>query len=483
MIPEGHWSQRDWGLRIMLNETHTCQLRVSDDRRFLVRADGSPFSWFADTAWELFHRLTREDATYYLEKRVEQGFTLIQAVVLAEFEGIRQPNAYGNYALVEQDVTRPTEAYFRHVDWIVQKANHLGLVVGMLPTWGDKVGKTHGDGPTIFSEKSARTYGEILGRRYREADLVWILGGDRFVDDDEKRQIWRSLAEGLQTGDGGAHLMTFHPRGGDDAVSTSADVFPNTDPLLDFNMRQNGHSDRTKTWQRIADDYARKPAKPVLDGEPLYEDHPIGFDAANQGYSNAHDVRRFLYLDLFAGAFGHTYGHHTVWQFHARERGDGVNQPLGYWREALDSPGAGQVRHARALLESRPFLNRIPDQSLVVPSTVPNAVPGTGTKRIGATRDADGRYGLVYSANSRKYAVGTDAITGDRIHCWWFNPRNGTHFDIGVFEKRSRVEVSPPCLGEDLDFVFVIDDAGQGFPAPGSGRSGPWENEGKIRLL
>jgi hypothetical protein len=54
----------------------------------LVRPDGSPFSWFSDTAWELFHRLTREEAAYYLEKRTEQSFTLIQALILAEFEGV-----------------------------------------------------------------------------------------------------------------------------------------------------------------------------------------------------------------------------------------------------------------------------------------------------------------------------------------------------------------------------------------------------------
>jgi len=210
------------------------------------------------------------------------------------------------------------------------------------------------------------------------------------VDDGEERQIWRSLAEGLRMGDAGTHLLTFHPGGGDDVLSTSAHAFPNSDQLLDFNMRQNGHGDRTKTWQRIAEDYAREPVKPVLDGEPLYEDHPIGFDAGNQGYSNAHNVRRFLYLDLFAGAFGHTYGHHTVWQFHVPERGEGVNRPLGYWREALESPGAWQVQHARALLESRPFLSRIPDQGLVVPSAVPEAVPGTGSRRKGVLETQTG---------------------------------------------------------------------------------------------
>ena len=90
-------------------------------------------------------------------------------------------------------------------------------------------------------------------RKKKSPDLVWILGGDRLVDSEEKREIWRSLGEGLRTGDSGTHLVTFHPQGGDDAVSTSAHAFPNSDGFLDFNMRQNGHGNSTKTWQRIAD--------------------------------------------------------------------------------------------------------------------------------------------------------------------------------------------------------------------------------------
>jgi uncharacterized protein DUF4038/collagenase-like protein with putative collagen-binding domain len=258
-------------------------------------------------------------------------------------------------------------------------------------------------------------------------------------------------------------------------------LIPN--PMLDFNMRQNGHGDRTKVWQRIADDYAREPVKPVLDGEPLYEDHPIGFDSVNQGYSNAHDIRRFLYLELFAGAFGHTYGHHTVWQFHAPKRGEGINRPLENWQEALESPGAWQVRHARALLESRPFLDRIPDQGLVVPSSVPDAVPGTGARRIQGTRAADGRYGMVYSASSRSYVLCTDFLSGDVLRFWSFNPRDGTHVDLGLFDKRLRVQVSPPFLGENADFVLVVDDARQSFPPPGSGYASRPESGGKIRLL
>src|SRR5436190_18731932 len=110
-------------------------LKVSENRRFLVHADGTPFFWLGDTAWELFHRLNREDAERYLENRAALRFTLVQAVALAEFDGLGAANAYGALPLTGNDPTRPNEAYFAHVDWIVARANALGLSVGLLPPW------------------------------------------------------------------------------------------------------------------------------------------------------------------------------------------------------------------------------------------------------------------------------------------------------------------------------------------------------------
>ena len=98
------------------------RLRVSTNGRFLQYDDGKPFFYLADTAWELFHRLNREEATRYLEDRARKGFTAIQAVALAELDGLTTPNAYGALPLVDKNPTRPNDAYFTHVDFIVDKA-------------------------------------------------------------------------------------------------------------------------------------------------------------------------------------------------------------------------------------------------------------------------------------------------------------------------------------------------------------------------
>jgi Protein of unknown function (DUF4038)/Putative collagen-binding domain of a collagenase len=439
------------------------RLRVSDNRRFIVTADGRPFFWLGDTAWELFHRLTREEAELYLRNRAERRFTVVQAVALAEIDGLHTPNAYGERPLRNDDPTQPNEAYFAHVDWIVSKANELGLYVGLLPTWGDKWNKKWGVGPEIFSPANAAAYGEWLGRRYANAGIIWILGGDRPIETESQRAVTEAMARGLRKGDRGTHLITFHPTGG----SGSAQYFHEA-AWLDLNMRQNGHvTEFTGRYDQTRADYNRVPPKPVIDGEPIYEDHPVSFEAKTYGHSLAADVRRPLYWDLFGGAFGHTYGHHSVWQMWAPGR-EPVNTPLMPWTEAILQPGAAQMQHARALLESRPFLTRVPDDTLVVTGAVPTSVPGAGRYRFSATRDEEGTYAMVYAPVGRPFTVRMDAIAGPMVTAWWFNPRDGRTTRIGSFESSGARAFTPPDPGESADWVLVLDDARMNFPPPGS---------------
>ena len=438
------------------------RLKVSENRRFLVKEDGSPFFYLGDTAWELFHRLNREEAERYLRNRAQKGFMVIQAVALAELNGLHDPNPYGHTPFRNDDPAQPNEEYWRHVDWITDKANSLGLYIGMLPTWGDKWNRTRGAGPEIFTPENAGPYGEWLARRYREKAIIWIVGGDRRIENDRHRAIIEAMARGLRRGDGGVHLITFHPPGG----AGSAQWFHDAD-WLDFNMRQNGHvTEFTGRYDQTRVDYDRNPVKPVLDGEPIYEDHPVSFNANNLGHSIAVDVRRPLYWDLFTGACGHTYGHHSVWQMWQPGRNP-VNNPLMPWHEAIDQPGAGQMQHGRRLIESRPFLTRVPDDSVIVTDRVPTSVPGAGRYRYVATRDQAGTYAMVYAPAGRPFSVRMDKIAGRTVKPWWYNPRTGRATAAGEFPNTGERRFSPPDAGEHLDWVLVLDDASKGYSPPG----------------
>jgi hypothetical protein len=95
-----------------------------------------------------------------------------------------------------------------------------------------------------------------------------------------------------------------------------------------------------------------------------------------------------------------------------------INGPLLPWYEAIDQPGAGQMQFARRLLESRPFLTRIPDDSVIVEAEVKTSVPGAGTRRFVATRDVAGSYAMVYAPVGRTFKVNMNKINAGRVKAW-----------------------------------------------------------------
>lgn len=426
-------------------------LRISDDRRRLVRADGEPFFYLGDTAWELFHRATRDDADHYLQHRAALGFTVIQAVTLAERDGLRTPNAYGEVPLRDMNPARPNEAYFTHVDYIVERAASLGLFVGMLPTWGDKVGpKYWGVGPRIFNTTNVRRYGRFLGRRYRDYPIIWILGGDRPAKTEPLRDIWRAMAEGLNQGDGGRHLMTYHPMGG---VSCSSYWRPDEE-WLDFHMIQSGHRERNIANDGLVEaDYDLEPTKPTFDGEPRYENHPIGFKRDAPLFDD-YDVRQAAYWGLLAGGCGHTYGCHEVWQLWQEGR-----KPVTFartpWRQALDLPGARQMAHVRKLFDSRPFAALVPDQSLIL------AGQGAGMHHVRAARAADGAFAFVYLPTGRPVTLDLSVFSGRRVIARWYDPRDGKWWRTGEYRAAGRRQFTPLSSGRGSDWVLVLDAAGR----------------------
>ncbi len=430
------------------------KLKVSENNRFLVFEDGSPFFWLGDTAWELFHRLSKEDAVKYLENRREKGFTVIQAVILAELDGLNVPNMEGNKPLIDNDPAKINEAYFGHVDWVIKEAEKRGMFIGLLPTWGDKVDKQWGVGPVIFTAENARIYGEIVGKRYRDfKNIIWINGGDR-NGGGNNFAIWKALAEGIKSVDKN-HLMTYHPIG----YNSSSKWFHNED-WLDFNMIQTGHSERSyDVYSKLmVSDYNLKPIKPTFDGEPRYEDHPHNWKPEELGYFDDADVRQACYWNLFTGGFGHTYGCHAIWQMLTPER-----QPVGFarntWYDGLDLPGAWDMIHARKLMKSRPFTERIPFQEIVLNKNQ------TETGFIAATRGKS--YVMVYIPTGIAAELDLKKCGWPKAKAWWYNCRTGEVLSAGKIETNQKKTFSPLTTGRGNDWVLVLDNAGEKFKKPG----------------
>lgn len=438
-------------------QTKQLPLKVSDNQRFLVHSDGTPFFYLGDTAWELFHRLNQADTEHYLKNRAEKGFTVVQAVALAELDGLNTPNAQGNKPLIDNNPAKPNEAYFKDVDWTINKAAELGLFIGLLPTWGDKVFTDRwGKGPEIFSEKTARAFGEFIGNRYKDQwNIIWIVGGDRNPRNESDVAVWNAMAEGIVQGAGGYDktLITFHPQPRENGGSST---WFHQQQWLDFNMHQTGHCYGNDRYEHITWDYNLTPTKPTMDGEPMYEEHPLCFNINEHGSSNADNVRKLAYWQVFAGAFGHTYGCHAVWQMYSEDK-EPVNSPQHTWKESLDLPGARQMGYVRKLISSRPMLERIPDQSMLIGEEEPGEGEPRDGYHVSATRSANGTFAFIYTPFGKNIRINPASLKGNTLNVSWFNPRTGEMTEAVSFQKQPEMNFRTPSLGEGQDWVLVLD--------------------------
>lgn len=415
---------------------HRGRLVVHSSKRRFVLEDGTPFFYLADTAWELFHRLTLEEVSTYLEARRTQGFNVIQCVLLAELDGIRTPNRYGETPFIGEDPDRFNPAYWAHVDRVLDLIAESGLYAAILPTWGDKIMKgTWGDGPVIFNPEKMRRFAFAVSRRFAQRpNIIWVVGGDRNPTGYE--DIFRAEANGLREGDPFHRLMTMHPQG----EMSSSQHFHQED-WLDFNMMQTGHGKRDlKVHDRLWADYALNPTKPVLDGEPRYEGHAPFLDL--QGiHMDDSDCRRAAYATVFSGAAGVTYGCHAVWQM-ASDKYLGINQPLGSWSESLNLPGAGQYGRLKSLMLSLPFLTLEPFDEVSGGTSEDWAPPL-------ALSTPDRSTIAIYSPHGKAVQVTGTSANSYRL----FNPRNGSYSDSRAFE-----ETVPGQVGSSQgnDFVAIL---------------------------
>ncbi|MBY0506146.1 MAG: glycoside hydrolase family 140 protein [Bryobacteraceae bacterium] len=393
---------------------------VAPDGRHLLR-NGKATFWLADTGWELFRRLDRAQTEKYFRARAAQGFNVILASAFSEFSGRNEPNAFGQRPFrVEGDPLTYNEAYAAHVDWVIGKANEFGLTVALLPAWGDKVFERPGNPNSILNATNARAYGLQIGKSFgRHRNLVWVMGGDRNASGYET--VWRELAAGIKAGESTRHLMTFHPNG-----RHSSSIWFQEDPWLDFNMLQSGHNLRDNpVHEMIRGDYTRKPVKPVLDGEPAYETHPVDWKAELKGTFTALDVRKHAYWATFAGAAGHTYGAQGVWGF------DG-------WEAKLELPGATQLGYLRRLLEGRALA---PAQGLLASGQ------GFGGEYVAIAAGPGGA--LVYTAGAPAYTLRVGRMPFRAKQAAWWNPRTGARDTTPVTLSTAPMQEFRPPSNED----------------------------------
>jgi hypothetical protein len=227
---------------------------ISQNGRYFVDARGEPFHFLADTQWELFRRYSLSDARVILENRKAKGFTLVMVMLTGVGDGTG-PNLAGHRPWLNDNPATPNPDYFNHVDAVVKLAqtNDLHLLIGIYH-------QTYGSRMTVDNAKSWAAW---VTRRYRDyPNILWTLSPKA---SESYRPIITKLAEGIQEGDGGKHLVSMHPD-----PSPASSSFMHAESWLGFNSIQVWNLIQSVYPMTLAD-YNRTPTKPVTMLEGVYE--------------------------------------------------------------------------------------------------------------------------------------------------------------------------------------------------------------------
>lgn len=381
-------------------------LRTEPGKRYLVDSAGAPFFIHGDASWSLMVQLTREQVDQYLDDRAARGFnTLLVNLIEHEFADNPPKNVYGQGPfLTPGDFGTPNEAYFAHVDWVMERTAAKGFLVLLVPAYLGYNGEGQGWYREMSSNGTAkmRSYGRYVGQRYaRFSNIMWTQGGDY---NPPNKALTNEVAAGIREYDTRS-LYTAHC-----APETAAATYWSGDGWLQVN---NVYTYNTVYTASLAQ-YARPGQMPFFYMEGRYEGD------TNDG--NERRVRIQAYQALLSGAMGHIFGNTPVWNFNGRP----LYPTSLTWQQALGSRGAQSMTHLHSLFTPRSWWDLVPDAG----NTFLTNGLSSELDRAVAAKAANGSYALAYLPSVRTVTANLGQLAGPKVNARWFDPASGAYSAI-----------------------------------------------------
>lgn len=376
-------------------------LKVGPDKHHLVDEAGTPFQLRGEAAWCLPVQLTREQAVTYLDDRMAKGFNALMVELINAKDGYAAnapKNAYGELPFIGDDFRKRNEAYWTHIDYLVDEAGKRGMAVLAVPLYLGYGGGSEGwyNAAVSAGAEAIKDYGAFLGARYAgKKNILWVNGGDFRPP---TLAIPDALASGILSMDK-THLFTTHWA----RNSAGTDGNPS---WLTLNSTYAGVDN---IIARTLADYARSPALPSF----LIEGHYEG-PLSGQPSLTTREVRSQAWQAYLSGACGNFYAHHAVWLFG------------GGWNAALNSPGAQSLARQNAFFAKREWWKLVPDTAMVTSGQ------RTGKHRISAARAEDGSFAVIYvpDGSTGNFVLDYKGMKGNAVKASSFDPHNGAVMDF-----------------------------------------------------
>lgn len=420
-------------------------LKVSANKHYLTDAKtDKPVFILATTAWNI-NALTYSEIDTLIQSTAAHGFNCIMFTLDFYPQG-DESNAYGQKAYTGADKTDLNPEYFTYCNYIINKCTQHNIYPMVYTMWS---GKTSGMMNT-YTPEQLHILGKKIGAKFKgHKNVILIAGGESSPPYIDTAHV-NAMGAGLKEGSEGQNLISVHP-----CSPHSNSEFYTQSPWLDFYMSQAKSNiggllfDLTKA---VTKDYSLNAVKPTMVGEHRYES------------GTAEDPiiqRRSLYLSIFAGGFGYAYGHNALWQMtpHTAQPWMLKSWKAGVsnWKEALNTPAVNQLHYIKTLLYAYPYLQRIPDQSLIINGQGDSITNKVQVMRDGTIGKTDATYIMAYISSPKEVVINTTVIKSGKLNAYWFSPGNGMIEKIGQ-EFENTGSFSPKKKHDGQDWVLIIDD-------------------------
>lgn len=417
-------------------------LRLSDDRRYLIHEDGTPFFWLADTAWNGVIKSTLDEWREYLSFRRRQGFTVIQ-FVLTHWRGGPYDRLGERAYEGDKRIKRLNVGFFRRIDPKFSMLNEYGFVAAPVLLWAisDEISPGY-----RLSDEDALLLARYLVARYGAYVVVWILAGDGDYR-GEKAERWRRIGRALFQGKR-RQPVTMHPAGRHWVLQEFIG-----EEWFDIVGYQSGHGvdEEDLRWLCFGPpsrDWMLKPPRPFINLEPNYEMH-LAYRILKP--ITPHMVRRAAYWSLLiAPTAGVSYGTNGVWYWAEKSEtpfahpNAGVARP---WWEAMRLPGAEDMGRLKQIFTELPWWLLQPDPGLLTEQPGLEKVE----RFIAASRSLDGELAVIYTPVRQELRLNLAGLKRP-VRAVWVNPRTG--------EKSKEKKISETCTtveppGEG-DWILIL---------------------------
>jgi hypothetical protein len=379
----------------------TFPLSASENRNYLVDAQGVPFYIHGDTRWQLLEN-SIANLNIYFNNRADKKFNTTMADLIG-YESFMS-NARGEKPFNNNNVSTPNENYFKYAEEVFNLAKDKGFIVVLYVSIN-----------LLGDENSCRRFGQYLGNRFKnQPNLFFSIGyGDHGLN--EWRNRIQAMSEGLLQNKPGT-FITSHGSPGQSSRDYLGSASYHTLNGLYCYYPTFQHGPNHHVYGDLYDEAFKSPDMPTYVLESKYEGGDNG---------HPHMVRRQGWWALLSGAAGHMYGHEKVYGH------------KGGHTQDYEAEGAKDMRHLKDFVDSIDWHNLSPDRNnSVVTSGYGNKNLGTGgggDDYITTAITNDSRRVVSYvpptGTGTRSFTVNMSRLSGPAT-ARWYNPSDGQYTTV-----------------------------------------------------